>query len=688
MTAPAVQEPEFIKLVKRYGKAGTARRLGVAERGVYARIENIERRTGQTLLAPIYSGNRQIYRPADYPWEIHFDVPDGVVLIGSDAHYWPGEPYIAHRAFVRFARGQFTDEPKAVIMNGDVFDGSQMSRHPPLGWENRPDVYAELEVANERLSEIEQAVKRKCHLIWPCGNHDCMDIQTECLTKRGWLRYCDLKDTDFILSKDGDRAVWSPINEIVSYPFKGELVRVEKTRMSMALTPNHRVLLKRLNWRSQRYDIEEYRRADDLPYSFDMPVTGQIDNPGCSLSNDQIALAGWILTDGCFEDYVISIYQSKPEGKAQIEAILDRLGIGFSRYDRQRQAQIICGRMPINNPLVSSQYAIRAADSRRIWEWLPDKKRLPAWAYDLSTEQFEVFLDAIVAGDGVWDGTNPAGRTCCVIYGQHEILSDIQAVAVTHNWRARLATDNRGDYRLCLSREPKLRIERGEIFREAYEGTVWCLRVPLENFMVRRNGAAYFTGNSRFEKRLAQVAPELRKVDGVHLKDHFSHKWVPCYSAEINNDVFCIHAYKGGAHHAYNDTLHAGMTTVTGDKHALQVTRFTDKRGHRWGMDCGMLADPYGPQFEYALGKPRNHCSGFLVLTFKGGRFLWPEVVHVLGPESISFRGQVHDIPVQEAPRSPKVPHAKAARAKEKQGRRVRRVRHSASSPRRRARRR
>lgn len=171
--------------------------------------------------------------------------------------------------------------------------------------------------------------------------------------------------------------------------------------------------------------------------------------------------------------------------------------------------------------------------------------------------------------------------------------------------------------------------------------------------------------DARFETRLASVAPEFKRVHGVHLRDHFSNRWEPCWSCWINDDIYVSHRYKCGVHHGYNETLHAGLSTVTGDKHALNVTRFSDLRGTRWGVDCGMLADPFGPQFrDYSEDNPRSHEAGFIVLTFIEGRLLWPEVVHVLDKGLVSFRGQIHE--VAEAKAAPKVSDGKTPRAKAK----------------------
>ncbi len=145
----------------------------------------------------------------------------------------------------------------------------------------------------------------------------------------------------------------------------------------------------------------------------------------------------------------------------------------------------------------------------------------------------------------------------------------------------------------------------------------------------------------RFETRLATVASEYREVNGVHLKDHFP-DWVPCWRLDINENVVVKHRMKSGAHATHNNTIHAGKTIITGHLHSPKVTPFTDYNGTRFGVDCGTLADPDGPQFEdYLEAGPTNWRSGFSVLTFKGGNLLWPELVIKWDEDHVQFRGEL-----------------------------------------------
>jgi hypothetical protein len=96
------------------------------------------------------------------------EVENGTVIVFSDAHYWPGEPSVGHRALVKFCS---TLNPAVIVCNGDAIDGSAISRHPPIGWESCPTVKEELEACQERLGEIE-FVAGKATKVWTLGNHD------------------------------------------------------------------------------------------------------------------------------------------------------------------------------------------------------------------------------------------------------------------------------------------------------------------------------------------------------------------------------------------------------------------------------------------------------------------------------------------------------------------------------------
>jgi len=170
---PKVSHEAFAEMFRKHGVQGTAQLLQVHERRVFERRTRAEAALGIKLESPIGpGGTKPGERDADLAGveapRMEIDFTDGVVLVGGDAHYWPGPSTTAHRGFCYFAKEL---KPKIVIMNGDALDASSISRHPPIGWEGLPSLADELAAVQERLGEITTA-SRRARRIWPLGNHD------------------------------------------------------------------------------------------------------------------------------------------------------------------------------------------------------------------------------------------------------------------------------------------------------------------------------------------------------------------------------------------------------------------------------------------------------------------------------------------------------------------------------------
>lgn len=133
----------------------------------------------------------------------------------------------------------------------------------------------------------------------------------------------------------------------------------------------------------------------------------------------------------------------------------------------------------------------------------------------------------------------------------------------------------------------------------------------------------------RMDTYLSSHVGEMEGVKGMSLKDHFP-KWTFQWGLMINGNCVVKHRYKGGVHAGHNNALWAGTSMVTGHDHHLQITRFSDYRGTRYGVQGGTLAQVNGPMFDYAEGSPKNWQPGFIVGMFDGDdhRFEAVEVRH------------------------------------------------------------
>lgn len=147
----------------------------------------------------------------------------------------------------------------------------------------------------------------------------------------------------------------------------------------------------------------------------------------------------------------------------------------------------------------------------------------------------------------------------------------------------------------------------------------------------------------RFDSKLANEMAEYEGIHGMCLDDHLPF-WTSSWSIMINESVMVKHRWHNGIHATYNNTLKGGLSIFTGHLHALGMTRFSDYKGTRFGVDTGTLADPYGPQFHYMEDNSRNWRSGFAVGTIIDGKLMPPEFCEVLSEGSVWWRGRQIDV--------------------------------------------
>jgi metallophosphoesterase superfamily enzyme len=170
MAAPVYSDQEFIEIWNLHKSASKmALAIGMNERQIHRRRKSIEDKSGVALVSSYKPPS--INKPENAVRK-ELGIENGVVLVFSDAHFWPGIHTTAYKG-VLWAIKEF--QPKAIIANGDVFDGASISRFPRIGWDSTPSVIQELKACEISLGEIEDTAKKARHnsqLIWTMGNHD------------------------------------------------------------------------------------------------------------------------------------------------------------------------------------------------------------------------------------------------------------------------------------------------------------------------------------------------------------------------------------------------------------------------------------------------------------------------------------------------------------------------------------
>lgn len=173
--AQKITDQDFINLYKEIGSpAKIAKMTGISERRILARRRVIENKYSISLPSKTTKNphEKHFNTVHDSPTSINLGMLNGKVLVFSDAHFLPAVRTTAFKALL-WMIGE--TKPDVIVANGDIFDGSTVSRHPAGGWEKLPTVLEELHASQACLEEISEAAKEanpNVKLIFTLGNHD------------------------------------------------------------------------------------------------------------------------------------------------------------------------------------------------------------------------------------------------------------------------------------------------------------------------------------------------------------------------------------------------------------------------------------------------------------------------------------------------------------------------------------
>lgn len=437
------------------------------------------------------------------------------------------------------------------------------------------------------------------------GNHDCLDVATECLTIHGWKKYRELSTFDRVLgvNPETNRAEWQAVNEVIIRPHVGKMHRTMNSRIDILCTPNHRIAhrnRKFVNRMPQFGDMELLEsEAIQQGKRIALDVSGYMDRPGVPLSDEHIMFTAWLLTDGhvCMRNgapYTFNFTQRESNAH-MIRDMLNALGLQFSKRIRYRDITHICGKELKQRPQPSHEFHLSADSTREMMKTIPGKGIIPAWAELMDDRQFEIFLSTLIEADG----SQPKHTDkSAVLYGPEEFLDQVQALCALFGVSAHKKIARPGDVRLNICRNTSTtQFDYQPEIVEDYDGDVWCLRVQHQNFLVRRNGKMHFTGNC-----WSSLAKTICDERGVTHVTHGAIFKIDCGDHSLTVDA--RHTHKGNSMynpaHAQLKRNHRGSDAdiiVAGHTHQSAYTMLkngvTGKIGHAIRVGAYKKADEY-----------------------------------------------------------------------------------------------
>ena len=164
--------------------------------------------------------------------------------------------------------------------------------------------------------------------------YQCVTEDTELWTPDGFKTINELKAGEkCYVWKDGE-FLEEKINKLNVYDYEGEMIKFSGQNYEQTVTPNHRVLYKKTD--GTGYDIKE---AKDLVghSKLSLPISGDINRKEYPISDEQLKICTYSLTDGSIDGDRITFYMSKNrKGYKDLLYSLDTLGIGYSVRDTKQ----------------------------------------------------------------------------------------------------------------------------------------------------------------------------------------------------------------------------------------------------------------------------------------------------------------------------------------------------------------
>jgi len=339
---------------------------------------------------------------------------------------------------------------------------------------------------------------------------DCLDSESEILTANGWRGVGCVNEGDIVFAMNRETLAMEqvPVLEYVERPVNpGErMFSIVSQHVNVRTTEGHEFHIKYRDPKKRGALCDRFitrtgaqmasrRSAYALPISAELPGL-----PGVPLSDDELRLIAWFMTDGGFERSQFCISQSK-EHHRSIRALLTRLGIEFS--ERLRTFR---GGYPNAKPC----YVFRIP--KRAWSKYSDylSKEVAPALHSMTREQFSVFWQELLLGDGC-----SSGFLCCDRKSQADAYTQMAVIrGFAASYTERTAASGRPYYMVTtraakwLTSDPSdARAAKVSLSDPAPGERVWCVRNRLSTLVVRRAGKISIIGNCPAASVIALLSP-------------------------------------------------------------------------------------------------------------------------------------------------------------------------------------
>lgn len=319
----------------------------------------------------------------------------------------------------------------------------------------------------------------------------CLSADTKILTPTGWKSCDELKKKDviFTFNLKTHELEKKPITGIFVRKYKGIMYNLCNRTQDQLVSPHHRVVRQIFN--SNKYKLEPIEDVLKLKSTVPVPVVAENKKPDLDISDKQLKLMAWILSEGTIEkegSYRVSIYQSQsahPKNYSEILGLLQSFNFSFNTRLQEGWG-------------TSQHIRLLPASSKILHKWFRGKKKkFPSFLFNLSKRQAHLFLETYIKGDGWKEKYRKR-----IVTTNKKFLERLEALAVLAGFnfvvrkRKPHKPSKKVQYILTLTESKHDYIQ--SIKKVNYEGIIWSVHTENETVIAKRNGQVFITGNTPF----------------------------------------------------------------------------------------------------------------------------------------------------------------------------------------------